>query len=439
MTAPDPGRKRIAMYYNMGFGGGRRWLYEITSRLDKYHDVDFYCINRASLGKQFPDGTDVAQRSTIRDISDIPKFSGKLAKVLNLPASWIDFIRFDRAARAMAREIDAKGYDAVLASIGDYTYAPLILRHLRTTSVYYCHEPMRTAYEPEVPRDYVRAGGSSTGVLWRFWRWISADYAGLRMRWDAQATRRASLVIVNSEYTQDYARRAYGVSAVVNHPGVDILAFRPGVEARQRFVLAGPGAILRSKGYDWSIRAIATIPARRRPKLVIAGNASFAPERAYLETIARQLDVTLDIVEGIADIELKRLLRTAPVMLYTPHLEPFGLAVVEAMASGTSVVAVREAGPTETVVDGVTGFLCDRDPGQLGDAVVRLLDDAELRDRMGRAARQHAVENWTWDRAVGQLQGLLVDAVDHARASTENAAAGERSEGTELTVARRQT
>ena len=43
------------MYYNVGFGGGRRWLYEVSSRLAAYHDLDFYCIHRSSLGTQFPD------------------------------------------------------------------------------------------------------------------------------------------------------------------------------------------------------------------------------------------------------------------------------------------------------------------------------------------------------------------------------------------------
>ena len=354
-------RRRVAMYYNVGFGGGRRWLYEVTSRLGQYHDLDFYCINRTPSPAQFPDGTDIAQRSTVRTVRDLPRIPGKIGRVLNLPASWIDFLRFDRAARRLAREIDAKGYDTVFVSVGDYTYAPLILRHLRSTTVYYCHEPMRTAYEPEVDRPYTRIPSGLQGAVRRAWRWINSDYAGLRKRWDAQGARNASLVVVNSRYTQDYARRAYGIDAVVNTPGVDVDVFHPGDEPREHFVLSGPGAVFRSKGYDWAIRTMAAIPPDRRPALVVAGNAEFAPERAYLESLAQQLDVTIDIRVGIADTELKRLLRTAAVMLYTPHLEPFGLAAVEAMSSGTPVVAVREAGPAETVVDGVTGFLRERD------------------------------------------------------------------------------
>ena len=427
------------MYYNVGFGGGRRWLYEVTSRLGQYHDLDFYCINRTSAGVQFPDGTDIAQRSTIRSIDDLPRIPGKAGRVLNLPASWIDFIRFDRAAKKLARDIDAMSYDVVFASVGDYTYAPLILRHLRTTSLYYCHEPMRTAYEPDVPRDYMRISPGPAGIVRRLWRWVNSDYCGLRKAWDAQAARNATHVLANSDYTQGYIRRAYGIDSVVNTPGVDTDEFHPGDGPRERFVLSGPGAVFRSKGYDWAIRTIAAIPPEGRPKLVIAGNTQSEPERAYLDALALNLGVSVDFRVEIADTELKGLLRTASVMLYTPHLEPFGLAALEAMASGTPVVAVREAGPTETIVDGVTGFLRDRDPEQLAEAVLRILDDDGLRDQMGRAAREHTVKNWTWDRAVAELQRLLSDAATNSKQSQDGARQAERSEGQALSVARRES
>lgn len=404
-------RCRIAIYYNVGFGGGRRWLYGVATRLDRYHDVDFYCINRTSLGTQFPDGTDLAERTKIWPINDLPRVSGKIGKVLNQPASWVDFLRFDRLAKHVAAEIDAQSYDLVFASIGDYTYAPLILRHLKTRSAYYCLEPMRTVYEPEVPRPYDRLS-SELGPARRLWRWGTAGYGGLRKAWDAQAARNSDVVVADSVYTQGYARRAYGIDSAVNYPGVDPKEFKPGDEPGENFVLSGPGAVLRSKGYDWAIRAIGAIPQAKRPPLVIVGNAEHPAERAYLEDVARDQGVNLDVRVSVPDHDLKRLLRTAAVMLYTPHLEPFGLAAIEAMASGTPVVAVREAGPCETIVDGETGFLCERDPDALGSSVLRLLEDTDLRSRMGAAARRHAEAQFSSDRLAEELAGILSAAAD---------------------------
>ena len=41
-------RLRIGMYYNVGWGGGRRWLYECVSRLREYHDIDLFSIDKES-------------------------------------------------------------------------------------------------------------------------------------------------------------------------------------------------------------------------------------------------------------------------------------------------------------------------------------------------------------------------------------------------------
>jgi glycosyltransferase involved in cell wall biosynthesis len=393
-------RRRIAVYYNVGWGGGRRWLYECVSRLSEYHDLDLYCVDRAPDEPHYPDATEFAEHAYTVPFSDLPKRSG-LLKPLKGAQMWADLYRFDRASKAVAERIDAGNYDLMFASVGGYTEAPLPLRHARTRSAYYCHEPMRLLYEPPVPRAYDRS------PLRRLWH--RAFYGTIVKGWDREGTRKASLVLTNSKYCRDYTYRAYGVDSVVNYPGVDVDAFRPGDEERERFVLT-VGEQLPTKGFDWSIRAVGAIPEAKRPPLVWVGNRTQGPEEAYLRSVAAECGVRLDMRERLPDPELKRLFRTASAFIYTPHLEPFGLAAVEAMASGTPVVAVREAGPAETVVDGETGFLRERDPAQLGEALLRLLDDAALRERMGAAGREHVVANFTWDRSVEQLAQLLGEA-----------------------------
>jgi glycosyltransferase involved in cell wall biosynthesis len=406
-------RLRIAVYYNVGWGGGRRWLYECVSRLAKVHDVDLYSIDRNSIGVQHPDVNELGQHAEILPFHDLPRLPRPL-RALNVPLVWLDLWRFDRASRVVAQRIDARKYDVLFASIGGYTEAPMVLRHTRTLSAYYCHEPMRNVYEPVVPRPY---NSKSLRTLPRR-LWNRAYWGGLIRRWDRQGTRKASLVIANSNYTADYAHRAYGVSAEVNYPGVDIEAFRPGDRQRQRFVLM-VGELVSSKGVDWAVRAVATIPSDQRPPIVLVCNRTFAPERDYVEAMARNSGVELVIRERVPDAEVKRLFQSASAMLYTPHLEPFGLVALEAMASGTPVVAVREAGPIETVVDGETGFLCERDPVQIGDAVLRLMDDELLRTRMSKAGREHVTENWTWDRSVQHLDEVLRQLVERHRTDSK--------------------
>jgi glycosyltransferase involved in cell wall biosynthesis len=79
--------------------------------------------------------------------------------------------------------------------------------------------------------------------------------------------------------------------------------------------------------------------------------------------------------------------------------EGFGLPAVEAMAAGLPVVTSRSGTLVETVVDGKTGILVEKNnPEELADALLRLLNDADLREAMGRAGRLRVMGHFTWDR-----------------------------------------
>jgi glycosyltransferase involved in cell wall biosynthesis len=79
--------------------------------------------------------------------------------------------------------------------------------------------------------------------------------------------------------------------------------------------------------------------------------------------------------------------------------EGFGIPPAEAMAAGTPVVASRSGAVPEIVKDQETGFLVGKnDPGALAEGILKLLHDAALRERMGRAARNWVHENFIWGR-----------------------------------------
>jgi glycosyltransferase involved in cell wall biosynthesis len=104
--------------------------------------------------------------------------------------------------------------------------------------------------------------------------------------------------------------------------------------------------------------------------LVLAGKCAEPLEKQYF---AREVEPRLapgDTVFGVADATDKRqLLAGARCLLFPVQWEePFGMVMIEAMACGTPVVALRAGAVPEVVVDGVTGILCDR-PDQLADAV----------------------------------------------------------------------
>lgn len=93
------------------------------------------------------------------------------------------------------------------------------------------------------------------------------------------------------------------------------------------------------------------------------------------------------------------IVHAADVFVLPSPAEPFGLVLLEAMALSKPVVATRAGGPLEIVEDEVTGLLVTpKDPSAMAGAIVRLLGDRELRERMGRRGRERYLAHFTADR-----------------------------------------
>ena len=103
-------------------------------------------------------------------------------------------------------------------------------------------------------------------------------------------------------------------------------------------------------------------------------------------------------VSGISDDELAVNYAQAQVAVVPSLYEGFSLPAIEAMACGVALVATTGGALPEVVgTDGVTGLLVPPDdPGALAGAIGRLLDDAELRERLGAAGRQRVLGRFTW-------------------------------------------
>src|SRR5205823_1478666 len=104
--------------------------------------------------------------------------------------------------------------------------------------------------------------------------------------------------------------------------------------------------------------------------------------------------------------KIAELLALADVFLLPAPAEPFGLAILEAMAAGLPVVAVNAGGPAEIVVPGVTGWLVPYAAAPLAAAVIRLLNDPIQARALGVAGRKRVETEYTIERMVGQTEAL---------------------------------
>lgn len=105
----------------------------------------------------------------------------------------------------------------------------------------------------------------------------------------------------------------------------------------------------------------------------------------------------------VPDGKLDRLFASAVCVVAPAYLEDYGLTAIEAMAYGKPLVVCRDGGGlTDSVQDGVNGFVVDPEPAAIAGAVRRLADDPDLARTMGANAREIAA-TYTWDRAMAQI------------------------------------
>jgi glycosyltransferase involved in cell wall biosynthesis len=166
------------------------------------------------------------------------------------------------------------------------------------------------------------------------------------------------------------------------------------------------GAIQPSKGFDFLIYSLGYL-AIPKPPLRIIGNTEIPEERVYLERLANEFEIDLQIEVGVSLASLVRSYNEASLVLYAPRNEPFGLVPIEAMACGTPVIAVNEGGVRETVIHNKTGFLIERDPYEYSDAINQLTRNPNKIIEFGKYSREYVAENWTWDHSVLELEKFL--------------------------------
>jgi glycosyltransferase involved in cell wall biosynthesis len=166
------------------------------------------------------------------------------------------------------------------------------------------------------------------------------------------------------------------------------------------------GHLTRTKRPLLFLEAIADV-RRRQPAvegLVVGGGP-------LLDVVRRAAPPGVEVLGPRHDVEA--VLRDADVFVFTSLPEGEGMpgVLIEAAMAGLASVATRVAGAEDVVIDGVTGFVVGpHDTDGLRTAIERLTGDAVLRRQMGAAARRHAVEHFTIDRAVASWQHALRDA-----------------------------
>ncbi len=206
----------------------------------------------------------------------------------------------------------------------------------------------------------------------------------------------ADRVIAVSEWAKhDIAKYGVDMGRIETIPnGVDADEFHTG--GGGGFLLF-VGRLVPQKGIPYLLDAMPLV-LKEHPgaRLVLAGRGSLHDS---LKRKAARMGLGGSVIfSGYMEEEaLKDAYGACDLFVLPSTVEPFGIVVVEAMASGRPVVCTDSGGVREVVADGVNGFLVPpRDPRALADSICQLLSDADLRERMGREGRRIAREKFGW-------------------------------------------
>lgn len=217
-------------------------------------------------------------------------------------------------------------------------------------------------------------------------------------------------VAISNSTAHDLEERGFARDRIhVSYPGIDHEVFTPGTASDRapEPTIAYVGRLRRYKGIELVLRAVALLRDEGIDlEFQIVGQGD---DKARLEGLTADLGLGNRIAfRGFVSEEEKvNILRSAWANVYPSPKEGWGITNVEAAACGTPSVASDSPGLRESVLDRQTGFLVPHDSvDEWAGALRQLVEDRDLRDRMGSRAVEHA-DRFTWEATTEGLEAIL--------------------------------
>ncbi|GAA0588633.1 glycosyltransferase family 4 protein [Craurococcus roseus] len=229
-------------------------------------------------------------------------------------------------------QLDLSGYDLVVSS--SHAVAKGVLTGPGQLHVSYIHSPMRYAWD--LQHQYLRQSGMERGLKGALTRLL---LHGLRI-WDRSSAAGVDVMVANSGYIADRIRKAWRREALVVHPPVDVAGFPPnGARRGDHYVVAS--RMVPYKRVDLVVEAFRAMPSRR---LVVLGDG---PEWKRVQAAAAGAP-NIELRGRVPQADLVEAVRTARAFVFAAE-EDFGIAMVEAQACGTPVIAYGRGGARDIV------------------------------------------------------------------------------------------
>lgn len=257
--------------------------------------------------------------------------------------------------------LDLRDYDLVLSSC--HSVAKGIIVKPETLHISYIHTPMRYVWQKDIDE---RARGVIKGIILNYIR-----------TWDYLAAQRPDYLLVNSQNVQKRIKKFYQRESLVIYPPVDTQKFLPSKKPKEGKYFLIVSRLVPYKKIDLAIDVFNQLGL----PLKIVGTGPL------LRKLKSQALKNIEFLGKVSDNELVRIYQQAIAFIF-PAQEDLGLVPLEAQSCGKPVIALKQGGAAETIVNGVTGITFKE---QTVDDFLRAIKKFKNYKFDSKKIRQHAL------------------------------------------------
>ena len=393
------GKFRLAVFNtqppHLYFGGVEKRIIETAKRLQNQADITVYSGTKAGF----------KEPATIDGVSFVPCYSTDRIFPLD---NWF----FNRSIAKKAVAIDADVYEA--HAVSGYGLLKALNNHgIKKPFVHTIHGVLADEYEQARENRY------------QSFRGRIANYFMHRLaKLEEETAKNATLIVTISQYSLEKIKQFYNVDAAkirIVPNGVDPEKFKPFEDqaaVKRQFGLGNEpcvlfvGSLIPRKGLPFLVEAAKKIVKEyKETKFIIVGEG---PLRNQLlrKLEAANLSGNFTFLGNVKEDMLPAVYNCADVFALPSIQEGQGIVLLEAQASAKPVVAFDVGGVNEAVRNGETGLLVKRgSTDKLADAIMKLLSDKALREKMGANGRRFVTENFTWDICAQKMLNVYHEAL----------------------------
>jgi glycosyltransferase involved in cell wall biosynthesis len=377
------------------FGGVERRIIETTKRLQNQTNITVYSGTKSGFKKT----------ATINGVSFVPCYSTDALFPLD---NWF----FNRSLSKKARAINADVYEA--HAVSGYGFPKSLEKQgINKPFIHTIHGVLADEYEQEKKNGYTSVRGK-----------IANYYMNWLAKLEEKTAHNANLIVTISNYSLAKIQKYYGIKQKkvrVVPNGVDVEKFKPiqdPAAVKRQFGLDNEpcvlfvGSLIARKGLYFLVEAAKKIVKENaKTKFLIVGNGPLKNQLSDSIESAN-LSGNFKFFGNLKEDVLSAVYNCADVFVLPSIQEGQGIVLLEAQASGKPVVAFEVGGINEAVRNGETGLLVELGSSdKLADALLELLSDKALREKMGVNGREFISENFTWDICAQRMLNVYREAL----------------------------